>query len=63
MVNLLIVGTQDQVVQTFTAGGWVQVDKQVENTALNAIMDSLEKKDYMTMPMSTLFLFGRAQDY
>jgi hypothetical protein len=63
MVNVLIVGTQDQVVNTFTTAGWVQVDKTVENTALNAVLDSLEKKDYLTMPMSTLFLFGRAQDY
>ena len=63
MVNVLLVGTQDQVVQTFTSAGWVKVDAKVENTALNAIMDSIEKKDYLTMPMSTLFLFGRAQDY
>ena len=63
MVNVLIVGTQDEVLQVFDAGGWVKVDQSVENTALNALMDSLEKKDYLTMPMSTLFLFGRAQDY
>ena len=63
MVNVLIVGTQDQVVQVFTTAGWMQVDKTVGNTALNALVDSLEKKDYLTMPMSTLFLFGRGQDY
>ena len=63
MVNVLIVGTQDQMIQVFTTAGWVKVDAKVENTAMNAIMDSLEKKDYLTMPMSTLFLFGRAQDY
>jgi hypothetical protein len=63
MVNVLIVGTQEQVVQVFTEAGWVKVDAKVENTALNAVVDSLEKKDYLTMPMSTLFLFGRAQDY
>ncbi len=63
MVNVLILGTQDQVVQVFTTGGWVQVDKTVGNTALNAFVDSMEKKDYLTMPMSTLFLFNRAQDY
>jgi hypothetical protein len=63
MLNVLIVGTQDQVVQVFTTAEWVQVDTKVENTAFNAIMDSLEKKDYLSMPMSTLFLFGRAQDY
>lgn len=63
MVNVLIVGTQDQMLQAFTAAGWVKVDAKVENTALNAVIDSLQKKDYLTMPMSTLFLFGRAQDY
>lgn len=63
MVNVLIIGTQDQVVQVFTAAGWVQVDKTAGNTALTAVLDSLEKKDYLTMPMSTLFLFNRPQDY
>lgn len=63
MVNVLIVGTQDQVVQVFTTAGWVQVDKTVRATAMNAIMESLEKKDYLTMPMSELYLFDRAQDY
>lgn len=63
MVNVLIVGTQDQVVQTFTTAGWVQVDKTVRATAMNAIMESLEKKDYLTMPMSVLYLFDRSQDY
>ncbi|MGD0696348.1 MAG: LssY C-terminal domain-containing protein [Terriglobia bacterium] len=63
MVNVLIVGTQDQMVQVFTTAGWVQVDKTMGNTVLNALMDSLQKKDYLTMPMSTLFLFNRAQDY
>jgi len=63
MVNVLIVGTQDQVVNTFTSAGWVQVDKTVRNTALNAALESFEKKDYLTMPMSILYLFDRAQDY
>jgi hypothetical protein len=63
MVNVLIVGTQDQVVQVFTTAGWVQVDKTVGNTMLNVLMDSIKKKDYLTMPMSTLFLFNRPQDY
>lgn len=63
MVNVLIVGTQDELLKVFTAAEWVQVDKTVGNTALNAMMDSLGKKDYLTMPMSSLFLFNRSQDY
>jgi len=63
MVNALIVGSEDQVVQVFTSAGWVQVDKSVGNTVLNAVMNTIEKKDYLTMPMSTLYLFNRPQDY
>jgi hypothetical protein len=63
MVNVFIVGTEDQVVQVFTTAEWVKVDTKVGDTALNAVMNSLEKKDYLTMPMSTLFLFKRPQDY
>ncbi len=63
MVNVLIVGTEDQVVQVFTKAEWVQVDKTVENTVLNAVLDSIQKKAYLTMPMSTLYLFNRPQDY
>ena len=63
MVNVLIIGTQDQVVQVFTSGGWAQVDKDVRSTAMNALIDSLQKKDYLTMPMSILYLFDRPQDY
>jgi len=63
MVNVFIIGTEDQVVQVFTTAEWVKVDTKVGDTALNAVMNSLEKKDYLTMPMSTLFLFKRPQDY
>jgi len=63
MVNVLIIGTQDQVVKTFTDAGWVKVDTSVQSTAMNAVLQSLEKKDYLTMPMSILYLFKRPQDY
>ena len=63
MVNVLIVGSEEQVVQVFTAAGWVKVDKTVRETAMNALVESFEKKDYLTMPMSILYLFDRPQDY
>src|SRR5215472_3847843 len=56
MVNVLIVGTQEQVVQVFATAGWVQVDQTVRNTAMNALVGSLEKKNYLTIPISTLNL-------
>jgi hypothetical protein len=63
MVNVLIVGSEDQVVQAFTTGGWVKVDASVGSTVLGGLVDTLEKKDYLTLPMSKLFLFERVQDY
>ncbi|HXN26370.1 MAG TPA: LssY C-terminal domain-containing protein [Candidatus Acidoferrales bacterium] len=63
MVNILLVGTQEQVLQVFTRAGWVRVDRSVQDAVMNAVIDSLEKKDYLTMPMSTLYLFDHPQDY
>lgn len=63
MVNILIVGTEEEVVKAFTTAAWVQVDKSVESTVLSGLLNTLEKKDYLTMPMSTLYLFDRPQDY
>ena len=40
-----------------------QVDKTARESAMNAVLQSLEKKDYLTMPMSILYLFDRPQDY
>jgi hypothetical protein len=63
MVNVLIVGTDAELVQAFTTAGWVKVDTSVESTVLTGILNTLEKKDYITMPMSKLYLFDRVQDY
>jgi len=63
MVNILIVGNQADLTQAFTAAGWVQVDRTVQDSVLAGLVDSIQKKDYLTMPMSTLYLFDRPQDY
>lgn len=63
MVNVFIIGSQAELEKAFSAAGWVHVDSTVQNTVMNALMDSFEKKDYLTMPMSILYLFDRPQDY
>ena len=63
MVNILIVGSQADLTQAFKTAGWVQVDRSVQDSVLAGLEDSLQKKDYLTMPMSTLYLFNRPQDY
>ncbi len=63
MVNILIVATEEELIKAFTAAQWVKVDRSVKSTVLEGVMDTFEKKDYLSMPMSTLYLFGRPQDY
>jgi hypothetical protein len=63
MVNILLIGSDAEVVKTFTTAGWVKVDKSVGNTIEEGLMDTFQKKDYLTMPMSILYLFDRPQDY
>ncbi len=63
MVNVLLIGSEEDVVKVFTTGGWVKVDKSVESTVMAGLLDTMEKKDYLTMPMSVLYLFDRPQDY
>ena len=63
MVNVLLIGSEDEVVKVFTTAGWVKVDKDVGSTVEAGLIATLEKKDYLTMPMSVLYLFDRSQDY
>jgi len=63
MVNFLLIGSEEQVKAMFQAAGWVQVDRDTKDAVLQALLSSLSKQAYLTMPMSQLYLFGRPQDY
>jgi hypothetical protein len=63
MVNFLLIGSEEQVKATFQAAGWVQVDRDTKDAVLQALVASLSRQAYLTMPMSQLYLFGRPQDY
>ena len=63
MVNFLIIGSEAAMQNVFTTAGWVKVDADVKGTLLHGLIGSLSKESYLTMPMSQLYLFGRAQDY
>src|SRR5580700_2388255 len=63
MVNVLLIGTQDDVTAAFKAAGWVEVDRSVADTVLTGALATFSKEAYLTMPMSILYLFGRPQDY
>jgi hypothetical protein len=63
MVNFVIVGSQEQMQHAVTAANWHLADKSTEAGAANAILQTYQKKDYVQMPMSTLYLFNRGQDF
>lgn len=62
-VNFLVLGTEEQVKRALLNVGWVVVDRSVRDTLLRGALGTLSKQAYLTMPMSELMVFGRAQDY
>ena len=62
MVNFAILGTQDQVQKAFLAAGWVAVDKSDQAAVVSGLLATLQHQSYTSMPVSTLYLFGRPQD-
>jgi hypothetical protein len=61
--NFVIVGSEQKVIETFQAAGWVQVDRDRNDAILHGILTILNKQAYVELPMSELMLFGRVQDY
>jgi hypothetical protein len=63
MVNFVIVGSQENVQAALDAADWHLADLDSKESGMKAIMDTYEKKDYLQMPMSHLYLFDRMQDF
>jgi hypothetical protein len=45
------------------AAGWLQADKTNQDAVVSALLATLQKNVYVTVPMSILYLFGRPQDF
>lgn len=63
MVNFLILGSEQTVLRAFELAGWVKVDRSSRDAVVHGLISSLSRESYVQMPMSELYLFGRAQDY
>ena len=63
MVNFVIVGDQKDVQSALEAASWHVADTDNRKAVLNAVMQTYDSKDYLAMPMSSLLLFGRKQDF
>jgi hypothetical protein len=62
MVNFALIGSQDQVEKAFQNAGWVKVDSSSQDAVVHGLIQTLQHKAYLEMPMSTLYLFERPQD-
>lgn len=63
MVNLVFIGTQEHLQAALQAASWHLADVDSKEAGLKAVVDTYEKKDYLEMPMSHLYLFDRTQDF
>jgi len=61
-VNLVLVGTLDQLRAAFTAIGWVEAEKLNLASSWRMVKAFVLNRPYPTAPFSTLYLFGRGQD-
>jgi hypothetical protein len=63
MVNFVFVGSQEKVQAALTAAEWHVADVDTKEAGLKAVLNTYQKKDYLEMPMSHLYLFDRMQDF
>jgi hypothetical protein len=61
-INLILIGSQAQITQSFERAGWLIPDPITPQTTLKIVTDSLAHRGYPTAPVSTLYVFGHAQD-
>jgi hypothetical protein len=61
--NFVVIGSEQKVIDTFVAAGWVKVDRDQTDAILHGLLTVLNKQAYVELPMSELMLFGRVQDY
>jgi len=61
-VNLVLVGTREQLHAAFAAAGWSTADRLGLKSSWNMVRAFVLNLPYPTAPFSTLYLFGRGQD-
>lgn len=61
-VNLVLVGTFDQLRAAFAMAGWVEADRLCLSSSWHMVRAFVFNRPYPAAPFSTLYLFGRGQD-
>jgi hypothetical protein len=61
-VNLVLMGTLQQLRAAFAAAGWIEADPLTLRSSWRMIQAFVFNSPYPAAPFSTLYLFGRGQD-
>jgi LssY C-terminus len=61
-INLVLIGTRQQLCAAFAAAGWSEADRLCLTSSWRMVRAFVFKSPYATAPFSTLYLFGRGQD-
>ena len=61
-VNIVLVGSDAEVVQGMTSAGWFPADPITFRSSARIVVDSVLRRPDDDAPVSNLFLFGRKQD-
>jgi hypothetical protein len=61
-VNLVLIGTLQQLRAAFAAAGWSEADRLGPASSWRMVRAFILNKPYPTAPFSTLYLYGRGQD-
>lgn len=62
VVNILFVGSQDEIDEAFDAAGWLPADRTSTRSVFKQFQAFLTLSNYSTMPMSHQLLAGQPQD-
>jgi hypothetical protein len=60
MINFIFVAKEDDLQRVFARAGWIKVDKMKATLFWHL---AWQREHYVKLPMETLYVFGRAQDY
>ncbi len=62
-VNLAVRGSERQIHKVMTDAGWTLADEITLRSSWRMIIATIMRRSYVNAPVSSLFLFGRRQDF
>lgn len=63
LLNFVLIGSKPGFTAALTSAHWVLADERKLQAAVHAVLTTWAREDYVQMPMSKLYCFGRVQDF